>query len=131
MIAADEYMSTVIAATKPTVIAYAELFIRRNDRATNVWSLYSFEAKLNELAQRRRLQVVKVSEGEARAYLCGRGVPRKSALAKAAVQTRLREMGWRYSDDHSADALCVANYAMRIVDDAWSADTFSLQPKGF
>lgn len=75
----------------------------------NIRPLFGCLAVIEMTCLEMGIPCVEVEEGEARRMLLGSGqIPRKSKDIKAAIQRALRQRNMGCSDEHGADALCVA-----------------------
>lgn len=126
---ADQIIRELILAQRPTVLAFASPFVgSRGGRPIppdSIRPLMSILSKLEEIGDELKLRVVEVDEPEARrAFMTG--VPRKSKDIKLAVMAACRLRGWPAHDNHSADALCVAAWALECEDRSTSHMTTPL-----
>lgn len=124
----EDRLHKLITRLKPDMLATAtQFFDVRNAATTNLIPLYTQFGILNMMAETMRLPIMMVEESMARSAFLGRGnTPRGSKAKKAAVIRACEERGWMVTDDHQADALCVATYAQARANPARAYETTPL-----
>lgn len=115
----DEVFRQLLLAERPQVVAFAVPFVgSRGGRPVppdSIRPLMSFLTIIEMVCDELRIRCVELDEGRCRkAFLTA--VPKKSAAIKKAIMRGCRQRGWPFKDSHSADALCVASYALECVD---------------
>lgn len=108
----------IIDKHKPDILATARPFVRYGrggkmiDTTQNLIPMFGAFAILNRLAGTNGLPLDVIQESEARHVMLGKFMPRKSADIKLAILKACAQRGWRATDDHAADALCIAAAAL-------------------
>ncbi len=110
----EERLHGLIVQHKPDILATAIQFVNLRQATTlNLVPIFGGFAVLNMLAAATGLPLEFTYEGSARGAFIGAGmVPKGSAKIKEAVIRACRDRGWPATDEHAADALCVASWAL-------------------
>lgn len=109
------WASALISEIGPTHVILAEPFINRKSRPDALLPLYSFMGRIEEAAFEGGLKCLAVSEQAARRAFMG-FVPGGTKATKIAAIQGCKDRGWPCCDNHAADALIVAGYALAILD---------------
>ena len=106
-------LHSLIVQHRPDVLATAIQFVNLRQASTfNLVPIFGGFAVLNMLAAAIGLPLEFTFEGAARRAFLGTGmVPKTSPKIKAAVIRACQQRGWPATDEHAADALCVASWA--------------------
>lgn len=130
----DEILRTLILQERPKVICFAAPFVGQiRDfkgrpvpvQPDSIRPLMSFVTIVEMVCDELKIRCVEIDEPEARrAFLTN--VPRKSKDIKMAVQRACFLRGWPCKDDHAGDALCVASWALELLDPDASHETTPL-----
>jgi hypothetical protein len=99
---------------KPVVVAGKKIWkpVRQAIAPDNIRPLFGILTVLEMICAELKIPVSEWEEGQARrAFLWGK-VPKQSKDIKAAVIRACRQRGWPATDDHAADALCIAAWAL-------------------
>lgn len=123
----DEILRQLILQERPQVIAFAAPFVGMINRKgangpmrmavqpDSIRPLMSFLTIIEMVCDELKIRCVELDEPEARrAFLTA--VPRKSKDIKIAVQRACFARGWPCMNDHAGDALCVAAFALEVLD---------------
>lgn len=124
----EDRLADLITAHQPQAIACATPFVRLdrdeddparkyNDTTQNLVPMFACYGALHMVAAAMGVLLKAVNEQDAREKFLGAGnVPSGSFKLKTAVQQECRNRGWPATDDHAADALCVASAAVELLD---------------
>jgi hypothetical protein len=117
----DAELRALILQERPAAIVFATPFVGMiNGKNTK-----GFATRMAVQPDSIRPLCIEVDEPEARrAFLTA--VPRKSKDIKIAVQRACFLRGWPCKDDHAGDALCIASWALEILDPEHSHETTPL-----
>lgn len=114
----EDHLHKLILRHRPDQLAVARPFVRtRFDTPQNLLPMYGCFTVLCMMASSMKLPLIVVNESAARTRLVGKNMlRRKSAQAKQDVIQAWRSRGVEVTDDHEADALCVALEAIAQAD---------------
>ena len=113
--ALEGFLTKKISDSAPTVIGYAEAFIRKfKVKPENLVPLFAFMGAIEAAAFKFQVECVTVNESAARKALMGM-VPKKTKDIKIAALTTCKRLGWPACDGHAADALIVADYISNCI----------------
>lgn len=112
---------------KPDIIVIARPFISRKATPESLRPLFSMYGMVEYVAHARSMRCGEVAENTARKEFLGTdNLPSDSKRIKKAVIQACKDRGWPATDDHAADSLCVAAYALSRLQPAQSHETAPL-----
>ncbi len=122
LIELETQLTKLVANHFPTVIGYAEAFIRQPSKwdpknrvkPENLVPLFAFIGMVEKIAYAFSIECVTVNEPAARHALMGK-VPRKTKDIKYAALVTCKRLGWPACDGHAADALVVGDYVYQLI----------------
>lgn len=125
----DHFVRQLILREKPAVLAFAAPFVGRFASPDSIRPLMSMCTLLEMIGDELRLKCVEIDEPAARRAFLTK-VPRCSKEIKIAVMEACFVRGWPAKDNHSADALVVASWALELLSPKEAHATTPLfQPK--
>jgi Holliday junction resolvasome RuvABC endonuclease subunit len=102
---------------RPDVVAVSMPFIGRFITPVQLIPVMAFPCRIQELADEAGIRFMRIHEPDARRAFLGAGqTPRKSKDIKRAIMEACRLRDWPATDNHAADALCVADFVLNQID---------------
>lgn len=123
----DRTVRELIQDHRPNVIVFASPFMARLVTPTQLRPIMSWPTIIEMICVELRIGCFEFDESRARARFLGKGnLPSKSKAIKAAVMQAVRDRGWPCPDNHAGDALCIAAYALDVLEPAGAHRTTPL-----